>query len=198
MTHSIEQYFNKKALDFGPTHKAVGWGSKERQTIRFSRIFHYIQRTSGTLLDVGCGIGDFYDFLLTKKGLGLSYLGIDISREMITLANGAYPGGNFHVESLEHHKNDYDVVVACGTFNMFQTGGHEEYLKQSLLLLLSRTRQMCCVSMLSDKCKEKQSLFYYANVEVVQRWIPSLWTVTIDDSYLDNDVLFCFKKKQGK
>lgn len=99
---------------------------------------------------------------------------------------------------MEHHKNDYDVVVACGTFNMFQKGCHEEYLKQSLLLLLSRTRQMCCVSMLSDKCKEKQSLFYYANVEVVQRWIPSLWTVTIDDSYLDNDVLFCFKKKQGK
>lgn len=205
MTYSIEQYFNQKALLFGPTHKAVGWSSKERQYARFSRIYDAIQDVSGTVLDVGCGVGDFYHFLLEKQrfasvvsksqGLKFEYTGIDISGEMVSLATSAYPGGNFLKKRLEDMGEEpYDVVLACGTFNMHQGGSHDLYLKQSIQWLLSLTKQHCCVSLLTDRCVPKHDMFYYANAEIVCSWIPPGWDIVVDDLYLDNDLFLSFKR----
>ena len=45
----------------------VGWGSKKTQNIRFENIYKYFKKENFSVLDVGCGLGDFYDFLKKKK-----------------------------------------------------------------------------------------------------------------------------------
>jgi ubiquinone/menaquinone biosynthesis C-methylase UbiE len=147
------------------------------------------------LLDVGCGVGDFYHEI-SRKCLPFSYRGIDLSEDMINLAKLAYPSGCFFVESLQDHSLTHDVVVACGAFNLRQGDNHIAYLRDQFEFLLKKTKKMCCISLLFDKSNLKYELFYYADPEKLKEFVPSSWSIVIDNSYLDNDFLVILTPKQ--
>ena len=63
-----QQFYNqliRKKLD--KSFLTVGWGSKKTQKIRFENIYKYFDKNNFSVLDVGCGLGDFYLFLKKKK-----------------------------------------------------------------------------------------------------------------------------------
>jgi SAM-dependent methyltransferase len=70
-----------------------------------------------TLLDVGCGSGEFCQLAATR---GASVSGIDAAEGMVEIARRQVPGGDFRVgamESLPWADNSFDVVTG---FNAFQ------------------------------------------------------------------------------
>ena len=71
----------------------------------------------GTLLDVGCGIGDFYEL---AKGRDLSYCGLDKSPDMINRAKEEYPKGHYIACSATNFsrqfKQKFDVVLLSMLF----------------------------------------------------------------------------------
>lgn len=52
---------------------------------------------AGTVADVGCGPGHFTGFL---RGCGLDAYGVDLSPEMVRIAQGDHPGVRFEVGSM--------------------------------------------------------------------------------------------------
>jgi len=62
------------------------WRSKEGQRLRFNCFTNEIDFTGKSILDVGCGIGDFGAFLIESKVDFKSYLGIDAMEAMIETA----------------------------------------------------------------------------------------------------------------
>jgi ubiquinone/menaquinone biosynthesis C-methylase UbiE len=76
-----------------------------------------------SILEVGCGNGDFAAALLGPGAVGApsgpSYVGIDVSREQVAQAKDHHPGADFLQASayaLPFAERGFDLVIACEVF----------------------------------------------------------------------------------
>jgi 2-polyprenyl-3-methyl-5-hydroxy-6-metoxy-1,4-benzoquinol methylase len=71
------------------------------------------------VLDVGCGLGDFWGWA-REHNLELEYTGIDITPKMVEMARRRFPEVQFELCNLlddgHFQKKRYDVVLASGIF----------------------------------------------------------------------------------
>lgn len=66
-----------------------------------------------SILDVGCGTGDLYEYLLQFENV--HYTGIDVFEEGIKKAKRKFPDGNFqHQDFLTIEEAQYDFVLSSG------------------------------------------------------------------------------------
>jgi len=80
----------------------------------FERFCTFIQ-PEGTLLDLGCGPGNVSRFF-AERFPGLSIAGVDISKEMVALAQKHVSTGRFEVQDirrLEYAANTFDQILAA-------------------------------------------------------------------------------------
>lgn len=100
--------------------KAVSWGSGESQECRFKILSEIGVLDNKTILDVGCGLGDFYGYLARNKIKPKSYLGIDINPLMVSGAKKKYPKAEFMAGDLidMFPKRNFDYVFQSGIFNL--------------------------------------------------------------------------------
>lgn len=94
----ILRYSNRFKI-FGNNIKTLGWGSKEQQFKRFNEFKKQINNLSETsIVDFGCGFGDFYNFLGEKNCK--KYIGIDLNKDLI-------------LEAKSNFKNIQNVEFIC-------------------------------------------------------------------------------------
>ena len=81
-----------------------------------------------TILDVGCGPGNYCDLLFKK---GFRVIGVDYSEEMIKVAKEKYPSITFEVGSgydLKFENKSFDMVLSIGTLQCLLD--HEKFLSE--------------------------------------------------------------------
>lgn len=114
-------YYNDKLRSFGATSKGVDWNSKASQEMRFEQLAKVIDATQSTVstLDYGCGFGAMFPFLENNISQNLSFIGYDISQEMIEKARELY-GNRQNTTWVTQIKpnTQVDYVVASGIFNV--------------------------------------------------------------------------------
>ncbi|MDZ8186863.1 MAG: class I SAM-dependent methyltransferase [Nostoc sp. ChiSLP02] len=77
-----------------------------------------------TVLDVACGTGEFEKLLLAKNP-NLKIVGVDISEEMLAIAQEKcriYPQVSFHnasASALPFADNSFDIIVSASSFHYF-------------------------------------------------------------------------------
>ncbi|MCM8532323.1 MAG: class I SAM-dependent methyltransferase [Lentisphaeraceae bacterium] len=109
------EYYQNRFKKFGRSYETLNWGSKESQELRFS-IFSEIGRLNNKkLLDIGCGLGDYYNFLTDNK-IDCSYKGIDLVEDLVGEAKQLFPEATFEVEDLFSMEAEYDFIFASGIF----------------------------------------------------------------------------------
>jgi|TARA_B110000196_G_scaffold314579_1_gene322942 SAM-dependent methyltransferase len=118
--HYLQPY-QDAVKTFGGTFDATLWQSKEGQLIRFEVFRAFVDFTNCSILDVGCGIGDFAQFLVDNKVAFDSFYGIDAMEEMIvTATNRSIECSNFStvdiVTSLEEIPKA-EWITCSGTLN---------------------------------------------------------------------------------
>jgi len=92
---------------------------KGRQILRFRTLTRFVDLAQITsVLDVGCGFGDFYDFL-RSHGCQARYVGIDFIEELIKVGQRVYPDADLRTMTpSEFPENEsFDLVLGCGIFN---------------------------------------------------------------------------------
>ena len=117
----IISHFDNTIKEYKKGVKVVGWGSKKSQEIRFKILSEIGNLNGKTVLDVGCGLGDFYRFLKNDKKITLrKYVGIDINPLMISIAKKKYPGVEFRVVDLlkNNFRGFFDYILASGLFGL--------------------------------------------------------------------------------
>lgn len=116
--HNSSVYMNclNKNTD---NHLSVNWGSSTSQQKRFEILMNVNKDfNTSSIIDVGCGLGHFADFLRDRDFQGV-YQGTDILNEMVESAKNRNPDLNFRKENLfDCGESAYDYVVMSGIFTV--------------------------------------------------------------------------------
>ena len=119
----------------GGTFEATLWCSKLGQNLRFNCFTDAIDFTGTSVLDVGCGIGDFATFLIDSTIAFRSYKGIDAMEAMVDSAKKKQlkhcefiVGDVLANESL---LQDTDWSIFSGTLNAMTQENAMELIKKS-------------------------------------------------------------------
>jgi len=89
----IEKYYTKKIQQHGPSPQGVDWNGENSQFIRFEQLSKIISANEFfSIGDIGCGYGKYFEYLQNRFDK-FSYIGYDLSKEMIENAKNLYANG---------------------------------------------------------------------------------------------------------
>lgn len=164
---TIERY-NARLLKHGYSPKTLGW-LKGRQGIRFSVLTSIGDMNNSNVLDVGCGFGDLYGFLLYKK-YSFRYLGLEINPKLIELGRIRYPNAKFSEFNIEkdtiNHKHDW--IIISGLFN-FKRRNKYEFIADALKKIFHSCRNGVAVDFTSNYVDFKSPDANYVSPEEIFR-----------------------------
>lgn len=114
---SLTEHYAPLIKQDANSFRAVDWGSKESQFKRFAVLCEAGETREASILDVGCGVGHFVDYL-TEAGHRGTYRGIDAVPDMIEAARGRHPGHQFELTVPQGARTDLraDYVFGSGIF----------------------------------------------------------------------------------
>ena len=99
----------------------LGWGSEEQQHYRFAQVLRAASLDAKSVLDIGCGFGDFLSSC-SDAGCRLEhYTGWDINSDLIAEAKQQHPSSSFAVLNLaEQEKLEpvAEVGIMLGVLNL--------------------------------------------------------------------------------
>lgn len=145
-------FYNFHLKKFGDRPEALRW-TPQGQLKRYQMLADIAplsELNNSTVLDYGCGTGDFYRFL-KRRGINVRYTGVDINENFINLAKGKYPECTFRVMNIDDDELEgfYDYIIICGVFNL-QVPGVDEDLKHALVTLFKHCTKGMALSALSS------------------------------------------------
>lgn len=87
---TVDRY-RRRYQNFGYDARTLGWGSREQQHYRFAQTLdgplEFAQRS---VIDIGCGFGDYLAFLRGAQQALSSYEGWDVNPDLVTEATKRY------------------------------------------------------------------------------------------------------------
>ena len=98
---------------------ALYWSSREIQEIRFKVLAEIGIRSGDSVLDVGCGFGDFKSWFEGQANI-IDYTGIDLSPDLIQTAREKHPATQLLCGELfdfQFEAGLFDWVVLSGALN---------------------------------------------------------------------------------
>jgi len=179
------------------SYDIVDWADRESQFVRFSAFVCNSDLEGKSLLDVGCGVGDLWDFL-QERGVNVRYRGVDILERMVEAARERHPeaafvcGDVFGEDPLAGER--FDVVFSSGTFNL-DLGNNREFLLEAVSRMLELAGEAVVFNLLHERTENKYDhCVYFDPAEIVRLLEPLPCEIETLDDYLPNDfTVFCRK-----
>ena len=171
--------------------KSLGWGSVYSQQKRFDILLDIGVDINDSVLDVGCGYGDFSkDFV--------NYLGIDLREDAITMAKNKYSDVKFELKSIYDINDTYDWVFASGIFCFINNWEETEGIIEKMFNTSKKGTAFNFLSALTTK--EKLSDMKPTKIEEILPIIYKLTNkFTIRHDYLINDfTIYLYKQKNNE
>lgn len=187
ISDSILRHYNGLFKRYGTNHKSLGW-LKGKQNFRFEIVSQIGSFNNTSVLDVGCGFGDFYGFLKKKKFNG-DYLGVDINPQFIEIAEKKFPKINFEVRDIQKNKLEkkFDWVVAIGITNHATTYPH---IKKMIEEMFRISKKGIVIDFISNYVDFKDKEIFYTSPEIMFKFAKKLSKrVTLRHDYMPYE--FC-------
>lgn len=144
--------------------QAASW-SRDGQLKRFDAVYSLLlsrYREDDTVLDYGCGTGEFIRFCQTAQ-----YVGFDWSREMRERARREHPRATI-VDALDDDDRFvFDHVVCIGPFNLADNWSKEQTWETLEELWTTHTGRSLVVSLFRERGQTPSSMLAYSPVETV-------------------------------
>ena len=168
LLNKVASYYTEKLEKHGDTPQGVDWNGGESQIVRFEQLCKIInpKMPRFSINDLGCGYGALLDYLHDYHA-SCTYLGVDISSEMIASANERYkevPHTSFTEASEPDQQADFSV--ASGIFNVRLDRSSNEWRDhiENTLDILNRSSKIGfsfnCLTSYSDEDKKRDYLYY--------------------------------------
>jgi hypothetical protein len=163
--------YTKRFENYGYSQKAVGWGEKGKQDLRFEVLASYFPLESMRILDVGAGFGDLYKYLSSRNIK--SYHGFDLVESLVVKGNELYGSndnfkltlGDFSELSL---RDDYDVCFISGMFNFKLVGGNNyEFISSTMAKAFASCQVGLAANFITDRVDYHEELIFNSKPEKI-------------------------------
>tara|TARA_B100001113_G_C20839143_1_gene504603 strand:+ start:64 stop:690 length:627 start_codon:yes stop_codon:yes gene_type:complete len=172
MKERIKSYYESLINHYTPEDtRYVSWLSQNNQHLRYFQLIDNIDFNFNSVLDVGCGVGDLWEYLNKIGHFNLKdYKGIDILDEMVDGAKGKFSDIKDKFECIDvfDYFDKHDYVVSMGTISTRVFDDDEEqkaYGYNFLDKLNTISNKGFAVNFLTDYTDERlktKELVYYS------------------------------------
>lgn len=189
-------YFEDLYSQFGHSVESLGWNDKS-QIQRFEVLSSIGDLNGKSILDVGCGFGDFYAYL-QKAGISPSeYTGYDLMQKFISWAKVLHPKGTFYCGDFlsAYISSPFDYVFASGLFFM-KLDNWEAHMLNMITKMFEISEIGVGVNFLSIHNPHKDKAYQYSNpIEILKILMEKVTTrITLRHDYRQNDfTLFLYR-----
>ncbi|MCZ6874520.1 MAG: class I SAM-dependent methyltransferase [bacterium] len=116
---TVVEFFRWHVRVYGNDWRALGWQSRYTQFRRFAVLAEIGSLAHRRVLDVGCGLGDLYDYLEAEK-IPVDYTGYDLLPDMVKRARKRFPQVHFEVYDILQGLGEerFDYILSSGAFNV--------------------------------------------------------------------------------
>jgi len=190
-------WYAEKVARHGYDHRGLGFRTRSSQEKRFEALLGLGDFHGRSVLDVGCGFGDFLVFL-RDHGIEVRYTGVDICEPMVRRCAERFAGtdARFHVGDVLAWEPDEapDLVVASGIFGLDSRGARAR-IRPSLRRMFGWARVGMAANFLSQRSLEPAEARVYVDpAEALEIGLALTPAVRLDHSYLPNDFTLCLDK----
>jgi SAM-dependent methyltransferase len=197
------QVHNKMIEKNGFSEKSL-WGSKGSQQIRFKVLSELIKtKEHFSILDIGCGLCDFNQYLTDAGFENFSYTGLEINPLFVKEASIKYPNINIihgSIEALNSNQN-WDYVFASGIYNLGDSSKENlELFCTQFNSIYQRINKGFGVNFLSKYSENQDNVSVYHNpLSVLELCLNNFSKyVKLDQTYLPHDfTVLVYKEKNS-
>jgi SAM-dependent methyltransferase len=114
----VAAYYSSKLALHGATSQGVDWNGRQSHELRHRQFLRLLDDPDASVLDLGCGFGDFLRFLRAEGHRG-PFIGYDVASDMIAEAlrlHGEGADRRWRVGAMPVETADF--AVASGIFNV--------------------------------------------------------------------------------
>jgi SAM-dependent methyltransferase len=167
LSHAASYYASRLA-QHGATPRGVDWNGAESQQLRHAQFLRLLSDTQASVIDLGCGYGDFLRFLRVGGHRG-AFIGYDLVPSMIEKARELH-GDDYNCRwHLGGRPSEIaDFAIASGIFNVRGDVGDDDwktYLHDTIDILAGAGRLGFAFNVLSlsSDPERRQPRLYYAD-----------------------------------
>jgi len=157
---SINSRYTDRLLVHGNSPLSLGWSDKSQQYLRFNRFFDTIIRYPEpySILDIGCGFGDFASFLESSKKPPKLYTGIDINNDLLEVARTKQYSLESHyycanilsddkLFTLDRLKSSFVMAAGLFNYNFHDSSGK---MHEFAFAMIEKMLSLCTVRVIID------------------------------------------------
>ncbi|MBI2573026.1 class I SAM-dependent methyltransferase [Candidatus Woesearchaeota archaeon] len=182
--------------------RTMGWHDQDEYAIRFKVMTAIADLNNTTILDVGCGIGGLYGYLISQ-GIHTQFTGVDILPEMIEHAKRRFPVATttaaFKVcNILKEELPQYDYVFCIGALNI-SSEGFDMFFRSMIKKMIQLAKKGVGLNFLCNKEKLSAGPYHFENPQTLKEELEAEYNVRIEmdvEKSLDGECcLFIYKKE---
>ncbi len=172
----ITNRYRERLQKLGPGIDALASGTTERRATRFGILSSLGNMQGASVLDIGCGLADFYAYIL-ENGIEANYTGYDITEDFIQIAQERFPNGHFEVRDIQTQgiPTRFDYIVSSQTFNnRFMHDDNTQVMQDVLRIAYEACDKGLAVDMMTSYVDFKEDHLFYYQPEDIFRYAKSL------------------------
>jgi len=185
-------FYSSAIQNHGTNARGLNWNSSKTQEVRFGAILKLLNKKlkDYTILDAGCGFGDFYFYLEKNSNLPKDYIGIDCHDDMVSIASNQTGCEIINLDIVKHDLPKVDHIVCSGAINILS---HYESF-----LFIKNCFNSCNISFIfnvlyGDKESDTYNYMKKDQIELFAKKL-SVKKITYLEGYLENDITVRFDK----
>jgi SAM-dependent methyltransferase len=122
-------FYTDSILKHGISPQGVRWNSKQNQYKRFEVLTSFIPDIQdSSVVDAGCGFGEYYIYLQESNQLPRQYIGIDVEEQMIQSAMSRIDAPFYVKDIINQELPHSDYYVCSGAMNIMTKDESLEFI----------------------------------------------------------------------
>ncbi len=185
-----EKFYTSAIEMHGTSAKGVNWTSKYTQEIRFDVILDILPHAIDSLVDAGCGFGDFYIYSQKKKRTPKKYIGIDSLIDMYSIASNNTAQEIIIADITKDKIPHAEYYICSGAMNVLD--------KFETYLFIRNCFSACGNGFIFNILhgEDESETYNYFSTYQIEKMAKDLGVkrVEIKDNYMDGDITVGFFK----
>lgn len=176
---------------YGTSAKGVNWHSKQSQEIRFETILEILpsQMQNYSVVDIGCGFGDLYSYMVKNNRKPKNYIGIDSLDKMCEIAQRTQQT-IIKADAIKDKLPHADFYICSGALNILT--------KFETYIFIRKCVEASRIAFIFNALhgKEDSETYNYLVFDEIYNIAGDLNVEVseLKDDYLDNDMTVMFTK----